>query len=298
MQTEETPKDVNKICVGPNSTLSGVAPTCKNCPNAATCASPNAIDIKEKIKRNLADVQHKLLVLSGKGGVGKSTVAVQLARLLTSYDLKVGLLDVDICGPSVPLLLGLSDAKISRAATGWLPVWTCGGRLAVMSVGFLLKERNEAVIWRGPKKTALIANLLADVDWEVDVLVVDCPPGTSDEHMSVVSLVGGQALVVSTPSPVAVEDVIKELDFCKKTHTPVLGVLENMKKVECPGCNSCFDLFEDGAIENYCENNGFDYLGNLRFVRNLERGDRDLKELKFVVEKIMTKLSIKKTKIF
>jgi Mrp family chromosome partitioning ATPase len=190
-----------------------------------------------------------LLVLSGKGGVGKSTVAAQLAFSLAARGLDVGLLDVDICGPSAPKLLGLEGQEVHQSAAGWSPVYVTE-RLAVMSVGFLLPSQDDAVVWRGPRKNALIKQFLRDVVWgPLDYLVVDAPPGTSDEHISLAQLLLGggggagagagdgsaappavdaRAVIVTTPEQVAIADVRKEVSFCRKVGLPILGVVENM----------------------------------------------------------------------
>ncbi|CAM9941616.1 unnamed protein product [Discosporangium mesarthrocarpum] len=151
---------------------------------------------------------------------------------------KVGLLDIDICGPSVPRMLGLVGQEVHQSASGWSPVWVDDG-LGVMSIGFMLPDSDKAVIWRGPKKNGLIKQFLTDVDWgKLDYLLIDTPPGTSDEHMSVVQYLKGcrvdGAVVVTTPQEVAMADVRKELNFCKKTDLTVLGVVENMRSLEVP----------------------------------------------------------------
>lgn len=192
----------------------------------------------------LGDVKHKLLVLSGKGGVGKSTVATQMAYSLALQGHTVGLLDVDICGPSVPRMLGLSAAEVHKSGSGWTPILVnslpddCDGELLVMSVGFMLPNQDDAVIWRGPRKNGLIKQFLTDVDWgTLDYLIVDTPPGTSDEHLSIVQYLRGAgldgAVVVTTPQEVAMADVRKELNFCAKTKVRVLGVVENMASFTC-----------------------------------------------------------------
>eukprot|EP00850_Spirogloea_muscicola_P005698 SM000026S08947 [mRNA] locus=s26:646312:647730:- [translate_table: standard] len=186
----------------------------------------------------MAAVRHKLLVLSGKGGVGKSTFAAQLSFALAARDKQVGLLDIDICGPSVPRMLGLEGEEIHQSAAGWSPVFV-DDNLGVMSIGFMLPDPDEAVVWRGPRKNGLIKQFLKDVDWgELDYLVVDAPPGTSDEHISIAQYLKATgvdgAIIVTTPQEVALIDVRKEINFCKKVGIPVLGVVENMAGLEMP----------------------------------------------------------------
>jgi Mrp family chromosome partitioning ATPase len=251
---QEVPTDANEGCVGPTAKEAGKASACDGCPNQGACStgafsSPEAIAAAaaeaEKLKESLSNVSHVILVLSGKGGVGKSTVASQLAHTLASQGYAVGLLDVDLCGPSAPRMV-LGDAyaaqTVRKSGSGaWTPVYA-HGNLAVMSISFLLQDTNQAVIWRGPRKNALIEQMLTEVDWTgdtngLDYLIIDTPPGTSDEHISTVQFlqkagaVAG-AIVVTTPEEVSLSDVRKELSFCRKTAVPVLGILENMGTYE------------------------------------------------------------------
>lgn len=161
------------------------------------------------------------LVLSGKGGVGKSTVSAQIAFSLAGMGKQVGLLDVDICGPSIPRMLGLVGQEVHQSASGWSPVYV-EDNLGVMSIGFMLPSSDDAIIWRGPRKNGLIKQFLTDVDWGVlDYLIIDTPPGTSDEHISIVQYLKAAnvdgAVIVTTPQEVAMADVRKEINFCKKT---------------------------------------------------------------------------------
>jgi Mrp family chromosome partitioning ATPase len=204
--TEETPDG----CVA-GTEAAGTASACAGCPSQGDCASnakknvANANDAKT-IQTALSEVKHKLLVLSGKGGVGKSTVASQLALTLASRGASVGVLDVDICGPSIPRMLGCAGREVHQSISGWSPVYV-SENLAVMSVAFMLPTTDDAVVWRGPRKNGLIKQFLTDVDWgELDYLIIDTPPGTSDEHISVIQYlkeagVDG-ALVVTTPEEV------------------------------------------------------------------------------------------------
>ncbi|KAI4591516.1 cytosolic Fe-S cluster assembly factor cfd1 [Pestalotiopsis sp. 9143b] len=212
---------------------------------------------------SLARVKHIVLVLSGKGGVGKSSVTTQLALSLSLAGHSVGVLDVDLTGPSMPRMFNIEDAKVTQAPGGWLPVPVHGanpdagvGELRCMSLGFLLRGRGDAVVWRGPKKTAMVRQFLSDVLWgEVDYLLIDTPPGTSDEHISLAETLlknarPGQvagAVVVTTPQAVATADVRKELNFCSKTGIPVIGVVENMAGFVCPNCAECTNIFSKGG---------------------------------------------------
>lgn len=174
-------------------------------------------------------MKHKILVLSGKGGVGKSTVSAQLAFALANQGKQVGLLDIDICGPSIPTMLGLVGQEVHQSASGWSPVYV-EDNLGVMSIGFMLPTTDDAVIWRGPRKNGLIKQFLTDVDWgQLDYLIIDTPPGTSDEHISIVQYLKATnvdgAVIVTTPQEVAMADVRKEINFCKKTGKDVFRPL-------------------------------------------------------------------------
>lgn len=179
------------------------------------------------------------------------------------------MLDIDLCGPSVPYLLGLEGKEIHQSEEGWVPVYTDSDKnLAVMSIGFLLKSRTDPIIWRGPKKTAMIKQFLNDVAWEdLDFLIIDTPPGTSDEHITVMECMKevrcDGAVIVTTPQEVAIEDVRKEVTFCKKTGINILGIIENMSGFVCPNCSECSNLFSSGGGRALAELAQVPFLGTL-----------------------------------
>ena len=230
--------------------------TCASLPRSGVDADMTAI------RRRLEKIKHKILILSGKGGVGKSTFAAQLAFGLSARGMDVGLLDVDICGPSAPVLFGKEGHEVHRSNSGWSPVYV-SDNLAVMSVGFLLNNSDDAVIWRGPRKSGLIKQFLKDTEWgPIDFLIVDTPPGTSDEHLSMVQYMKDTgvdgALIITTPQEVAMADVRKELNFCSKVGIPILGVVENMSGLSLP-FGSDLVSFSSGA-------DGSDITGAVRDV--------------------------------
>ncbi len=224
--------------------------------------SPEEFEERRKLQSRLCRIRHKIVVLSGKGGVGKSTVAVNIATALMMAGKRVGLLDVDIHGPSIPTMLGLEGRKPDGNKDGMFPIDLDG--LKVMSLGFLLESPDDAVIWRGPLKMGVIKQFLRDVVWgDLDYLIIDSPPGTGDEPLSVCQLIGALdgAVVVTTPQKVAAVDVRKSITFCRRMHLPVLGVVENMSGFVCPKCGEVTQILRSGGGRRMAEDMGVRFLG-------------------------------------
>lgn len=257
-------------CPGPESNLAGQGSACAGCPNQSICAStPKGPDPDiPAITSRLAGIQHKILVLSGKGGVGKSTFTTMLAHAFATNERNmVGIMDTDICGPSIPKMMGVEAETIHVSNAGWSPVWVADN-LGVMSVQFMLPSRDDAVIWRGPKNNGLIKQFLKDVEWgELDYLLVDTPPGTSDEHLSVNSYLKESgvdgAVLVTTPQEVSLLDVRKEIDFCRKAGIRVLGIVENMSGFVCSNCKHENQIFKatTGGARRLAKETGVAFLG-------------------------------------
>ena len=242
---------------------------------------PSREDIEEFRERlalqdNISRIKHKIVVLSGKGGVGKSTVATNIAVALSLKGQKVGLMDVDIHGPSIPKMLGLEGEMLKGSDTGLAPI-VYTDNLRVISVGFILRSENDAVIWRAPLKHKLIREFLTDVKWgEMDYLVIDSPPGTGDEPLSVIQLMedADGAIVVTTPQDVALTDVRKAITFCRQVKLPILGVIENMSGFVCPHCHKTVDIFKSGGGEHLASEMGVPFLGRIPLDPNIvETGD-------------------------
>jgi len=222
--------------------------------------APKGLPPKAKI-----DVKHVIIVLSGKGGVGKSTVSVNLASALAAHGRQVGLLDLDIHGPNIPKMLGIEDQRPAVLEKTMEPVHVTG-TLAVMSMAFLLPDTSTPVIWRGPMKMAVIQQFLNEVNWgSLDYLVVDLPPGTGDEALSIIQLspnVQG-AVIVTTPQDVSVLDAVKAVKFIEKLELPVIGIIENMSGMICPHCGDTIDLFGRGGGEKAARELGVPFLGSI-----------------------------------
>ncbi len=215
-----------------------------------------------QISSTLGRIRFKLFVMSGKGGVGKSSVSVNIAAALAAKGYKVGLIDVDIHGPSVPRLLGLKGQLETDKGSQVKPK-RYNDNLHVVSMESLLLDPDQAVLWRGPMKTSAIRQFISDVHWgELDFLVVDSPPGTGDEPMTVLKLIPeALAVVVTTPQEVSLADVRKAINFLQYAQANILGVVENMSGLACPHCGKDIDLFKKGGGKDLADQYGLDFLG-------------------------------------
>jgi Mrp family chromosome partitioning ATPase len=240
-------------------------PSCSSCPGGG--AGPDAAVVLQDtlIFSTLSKIRYKLFIMSGKGGVGKSSVTVNAAAALASKGFSVGILDVDIHGPSVPRLLNLSG-RIEADERGELlnPI-RYNERLAVISMDSLLQDRDSAILWRGPKKTAAIRQFISDVNWgELDFLLIDSPPGTGDEHMTVLKTIpDALCIVVTTPQEISLADVRKAVNFLQYAKANVLGVVENMSGLHCPYCHQEIELFKKGGGKLLAEQYGIAFLGDV-----------------------------------
>lgn len=235
---------------------------CSSCATAATCPSAKKGQAGLPPKANI-DVRHVIMVLSGKGGVGKSTVSVNLAYALAAHGKKVGLLDLDMHGPNVPKMLGIEEHKLGVLGERIEPVRVTGN-LAVISMAFLLPDTSTPIIWRGPMKMAAIQQFLGEVNWgPLDYLVVDLPPGTGDEALTIAQLAPNLrgAVIVTTPQDVATLDAKKSAKFVEKLGLPVIGVIENMSGMVCPHCGEEIELFGRGGGKKLAGELGIPFLG-------------------------------------
>jgi ATP-binding protein involved in chromosome partitioning len=218
------------------------------------------------ITRSLGKIKNKILVMSGKGGVGKSTVSVNLALSLAKRGHKVGLMDVDIHGPDVVRMLNLTGTlEPPKSASDLVPPLYYNDNLKVVSLEYMMKDRDEAIIWRGPLKIQAIRQFVADMDWgELDYLIIDAPPGTGDEPLSVAQTIPlVKAIVVTTPQKVALADVRKSINFCKAVNVDIIGVIENMSGFVCPHCGETVDIFKSGGGEQVAREFELAFLGKV-----------------------------------
>ncbi|SPO29377.1 probable NBP35 - nucleotide-binding protein [Ustilago trichophora] len=319
---DQVPENAPAHCPGTESEQAGKADACAGCPNQDACASaPKGPDPDlPLIKQRMSRIKHKILIMSGKGGVGKSTFTAQLGWAFSSrfsghFDVaedekhteettqkeeneqgeaekQVAIMDIDICGPSIPTILGLAGQSIHSTSQGWSPVYV-SDNLCAMSIGFLLPSASSAVIWRGPKKNGLIKQFLKDVDWTagleedqedqvsirndststpshlIDYMLIDTPPGTSDEHLSIVSYLKESgitgAILLTTPQEVSLQDVRKEISFCRKMNVPILGIVENMAGFVCPSCTGYSEIFHPstGGAKALCQELELNFLGSI-----------------------------------
>lgn len=230
---------------------------------------------ERKLKLCLGRIRHKILVMSGKGGVGKSTIAANIAASLAASGKKVGLLDVDFHGPSIPTLFGLQKHRAIPGRDGLLPAEAAG--VKIMSIAFLLDKHDDAVIWRGPMKAGAIKQLLSEVDWgELDYLIIDSPPGTGDEPLSVCQTIkeADGAVIVTTPQELSVADVRRSVTFCRQLAMPVIGIIENMSGFVCPKCGETVNIFKTGGGEDLARQADIRFLGKIPLDPHIaESGD-------------------------
>jgi Mrp family chromosome partitioning ATPase len=254
---------------------------CDGCSLKETCATGGVPQEMQQALQDIHDamesVQHKILILSGKGGVGKSTFAYLLAKTLASTT-TVSVLDLDLCGPSMPYLFGAPHYPLHETSFGFEPCYV-GRNIGLVSIEFFLENQDDPVIARGPRKNSFILQFLKDVDWgESNVILVDTPPGTSDEHLSVVSFMAQAgidgAVLVTTPEEVAISDVRREVKFCQKAGVKILGVIENMSAFTCPKCGAQSAIYPatTGGAAGLCEAEHIALLGRLPIEPTLVAG--------------------------
>lgn len=230
-----------------------------------------------RLKKSLARIKHKIVVMSGKGGVGKSTVTVNLATALAMRGYEVGILDADLHGPNIPKMLNIEHEEVMSDEDGLMPVLV-PPHMKVMSMAFLLQDPDTPVVWRGPIKMGALRQFVAEVKWgDLDFLLVDLPPGTGDEPLTIAQLLedADGAIIVTTPQDVALLDSRKSVTFAQALKLPVLGIVENMSGLICPHCHNTIDLFKVGGGERAAEQMGVPFLGRVPLDPNVVLGGDD-----------------------
>ncbi|MDA3788728.1 MAG: Mrp/NBP35 family ATP-binding protein [Desulfobacula sp.] len=220
----------------------------------------------ELAKKSLGKIKQKFIVMSGKGGVGKTSVSVNLAIALANKGYTVGLMDVDIHGPDIPRMLGLNGILSADSDKKMTPM-RYGDNLKVVSMESLMPNKDEAIIWRGPMKHTAIRQFIGEVSWgDLDFLIIDSPPGTGDEPLTVAQLIpDAQAIIVTTPQEVALADIRKSISFCKNVNMSIFGIIENMSGFACPHCGKAVDIFGIGGGEKTAKDYGIEFLGRIPF---------------------------------
>lgn len=252
---------------------------CQSCQQGDKCSEEEKQAHREKMLREkLSHIEHKLMVMSGKGGVGKSTVAANLAVSFARKGYEVGILDADVHGPNIPKMLGLDHAKLIGTAQGMLPV-PLYPNLKVLSMAFLLPHADSPIVWRGPLKHSAFQQFLGEAEWgELDYLIIDLPPGTGDEPLSIAHLIGqvDGSIIVTTPQEVALLDSRKAVIFSQMVHVPVVGIVENMSGFLCPHCGKEINLFKVGGGEKAALELKVPFLGRIpldpEIVQNCDQG--------------------------
>ncbi len=233
------------------------------------CGSQNQAKQEQdvELKNTLSKIKYKLIVMSGKGGVGKTSVSVNLGIALANRGFKVGIMDVDLHGPDVPRMLGLKGEVEASKDMPKLTPMSYSDNLKAISMECFMPNKDDAVIWRGPLKHSAINQFITDIDWgELDFLIVDSPPGTGDEPLSVAQTIpDAKAIIVTTPQEVALSDVRKSINFCKKINKEMFGMVENMSGYACPHCGETADLFGSGGGEATAKQFNINFLGKIPF---------------------------------
>src|SRR4030042_1231794 len=253
--------------------------TCEPCNQSSSCSQQEKeAHAQERLKSKLSHIKHRIMVMSGKGGVGKSTVSTNLAVALSMDGLQVGLLDADIHGPNIPKMLGIEFKQVGGSGQGMIPV-EAAPNLKVMSMAFFIGDRDNPVVWRGPLKHSAISQFLGEVEWgPLDFLIADLPPGTGEEPLSVAHLIKNVSgsIIVTTPQDVALLDSRKAVTFSRMLSISVIGMVENMSGLICPHCQKEISLFKKGGGEKAAQDLKVPFLGRIpidpEMVTDCDRG--------------------------
>lgn len=259
-------------CPGVESGNAGKAESCKGCPNAKICASAKPDEDIEVIKNKLKHIKCIISILSGKGGVGKSTISRNLAAALAKSGVNTLILDLDLSGPSIPRLTNTIENYIFDTDETFKPI-KVENRLYAISLGHLEATSNQPDIYNTAVKNFAIKKILKFCDFSsIDIIVIDTPPNITDEHFALVNYIKpDMAIIITTPQNISFDDSVRQVNFCKKTNIPILGIVENMKGLSCGSCGHFNKIFSSSGVEEYCNKNELPYLGFLELKSNIAR---------------------------
>lgn len=280
-------------CPDPESGLAGKAESCKGCPNASKCASAKPDADIPIIRENLKSIKSIVTILSGKGGVGKSTITSNIAVSLAKKGIRTLILDFDLSGPSIPRLTNTSDDFIYESSTKFKPI-KADENLYVVSVGHLEGFEEKVHVFNSNAKNFTIKKILKLCDFsEIDVMIVDTPPNITDEHLALVNYIKpNYGIVVSTPQKLALDDVIRQITFCRKANINLMGLIENMKYFTCTKCKHSNRIFNDFGVEEYCKSENIEYFGYLELKTMIAKESDSGKSIfDAVLEKISDKIN-------
>ncbi len=235
-------------------------------------------DQDEVARQSLTGIKNTFIIMSGKGGVGKSSASVNLATSLSSKGFKVGLMDIDIHGPDIPRMLGM-DGMLGSNGNHKVQPMCFSDNLTAVSVESFMSNKDDAIIWRGPLKHRAIYQFISDVDWgDLDFLIIDAPPGTGDEPLTIAQLIkDARAIIVTTPQEIALADVRKSINFCKSVNMEIFGLIENMSGYSCPNCGEEINIFGIGGGKKTADLAGLNFLGTIPLDPNMVKcGDTGL----------------------
>ena len=231
---------------------------------------------QKRINENLDNIKNKILVISGKGGVGKSTTAINIAASLSDKGFKVGLMDTDLHGPNTLKMLKLENKQLLSDGSQIIPL-EYNENLKVVSIAAMMDEQEAAIIWRGPLKISIIRQFIGDVNWgKLDYLIIDTPPGSGDEPLTVAqTILKSKAVILTTPQEISLMDIKRSVDFCKKLNIDIIGIIENMSGFVCPHCKETVEIFKSGGGEKYAKEKDINFLGKIPLEKDIVTASDD-----------------------
>ncbi|KAH9410643.1 NUBPL iron-transfer P-loop NTPase [Ordospora pajunii] len=260
-------------CPGTSSRDAGKLDGCKECPNASQCAQPRQLDPDILfIQQRLHDVKAVVAVMSGKGGVGKSTITRNIAEALSLMSIRTCVLDLDLSGPNIPKLTGTNDQVMCEVNSSIRPI-RVNEFLSIVSIAYLEESEDQGTVFSSNLKTGIVKKLLKCCDYkDIEVLLIDTPPNVTDEHLGMVEFIKPRhAILVSTPQRFSLQDVVRQIGFCRKTGIRIIGVVENMRRFVCASCNHEAEVFNSVDVQKYCIECGLEYIGSIGLKQSIAK---------------------------